>query len=121
MIVTGSGFQLAKLQTNMQEQQQLLQQTSAQPTSTPPAAVILPTDFAKIIQEMMATMHQQQLQLISSLRTEIAELRNQHQLLSTSSPARKKVCQSVLSLESHPSEASLSDREDDDATMDHVS
>jgi hypothetical protein len=113
--------QLAKLQTNMQEQQQRLQQTSAPPTSNPPSAVILPTDFAEIIQEMMATMHQQQLQLISSIRTEIAELRNQYQPLSTPSPARKKVCSNALTSESHLSEASLSAREDDDASMDHVS
>jgi hypothetical protein len=81
----------------------------------------LPPEFATIIQEMMATMHQQQLQLISSLRTEIAELRNLQQPTSTPSPARKKVCPNEQTPESHLSEASLSTREDDDAAMDHVS
>jgi hypothetical protein len=113
--------QLANLQMNMQEQQQLFQLSLATPASPSPPATSLPPEFTKIIHDMMASMHQQQLELISSLRTEIAELRQQHQPLSTPSPARKKVCPSVLPSESHPSEASLSDREDDDADMDHVS
>jgi hypothetical protein len=113
--------QLAELQTTMQAQQQLLQHSLATPASTSTPVMSLPPEFATIIQEMMATMHQQQLQLISSLRTEIADLRNQHQPLSTPSPARKKVCSNALTSESHLSEASLSAREDDDASMDHVS
>jgi hypothetical protein len=113
--------QLAELQTTMQAQQQLLQNSLATPGSTSTPVMSLPPEFATIIQEMMATMHQQQLQLISSLRTEIADLRNQHQSLSTPSPARKKVCPNALPSESHLSEASLSAREDDDASMDHVS
>jgi hypothetical protein len=113
--------QLAKLQTNMQEQQQLLQNSLATPGTTSTPVMSLPPEFATIIQEMMATMHQQQLQLISSLRAEIADLRNQHQPPSTPSPARKKVCPNAPPSESHLSEASLSVREDDDASMDHVS
>jgi DNA repair exonuclease SbcCD ATPase subunit len=62
---------------------------------------------------------QQQLQQISSLRAEIAELRNLHQPISTPSPARKKVSPNAQTLESHLSEASVATREDDDAAMDH--
>jgi hypothetical protein len=113
--------QLAELQTTMQAQQQLLQHSLATPASTSPPVTSLPQEFATIIQEMMTTMHRQQLQLISSHRTEIADFRNQHQPLSTPSPTRKKVCSNALTSESHLSEASLSAREDDDASMDHVS
>jgi hypothetical protein len=99
--------QLAQLQTTMQEQQQLLQHSLATPAPTSPPAMSLPPEFTTIIQAMMASMHQQQLQLISSLRTEIAKLRNQHQPVSTLSPARKKVCSNAPTSESHLSEASL--------------
>jgi hypothetical protein len=62
---------------------------------------------------------QQQLQQISSLRAEIAELQNLHQPISTLSPARKKVSPNAQTPESHFSEASLAVREEDDAAMDH--
>jgi hypothetical protein len=44
---------------------------------------------------------------VSSLGAEIAELRNQHQPLSTPSPAPKKVCPSTHTPEPHLSKASL--------------
>jgi hypothetical protein len=61
------------------------------------------------------------MEAISSLRAEIAELRNLQQPTSTPSPARKKVCPNEQTSESHLSEASLAAREDNDASMDHVS
>jgi hypothetical protein len=61
------------------------------------------------------------IEAISSLRAEIAELRNLQQPASTPSPARKKVCSNAPTSESHLSEASLAAREDDDAAMDHES
>jgi hypothetical protein len=103
---------LAELETTIKVQQQQLQQTSAPPAPTPPASSI-PPELATQIEDMMATM--------SSLRAEIAELRNLHQPTSTPSPARKKVCPNAQSSESHLSEASLTTREEEDAEMDHVS
>jgi hypothetical protein len=47
-----------------------------------------PPELAKTIQEMMATMHQQQLQLIASLRAEIAELPSEQQ---QDSPSRTQI------------------------------
>jgi hypothetical protein len=105
--------QLAELKTTIQAQQQQTQQPSA-PSAPNPPAMTFPSELATTIQEMMATMHQQQLQLISSLRAEIAELRNQHQPLS-------KACPSAQTSESHLSEASFATREDNDAAMDHES
>jgi hypothetical protein len=61
------------------------------------------------------------MEAISNLRGEIAELRNLQQPASAPSPARKKVCSNALTSESHLSEASFADREDDDAPMDHMS
>jgi hypothetical protein len=58
--------QLAELKTTIQAQQQQIQQPSALPAPNPPA-MSLPPELATTIQEMMATMHQQQLQQISSL------------------------------------------------------
>jgi hypothetical protein len=105
--------QLAELKTTIQAQQQQLQQPSAPPAPNPPA-MSLPPELATTIQDIMATM--------SSLRAEIAELRNLHQPISTQSPARKKVCPNAQTSESHLSEASLAAREDDnDAAMDHES
>jgi hypothetical protein len=66
--------QLAELKTTIQAQQQLPQQASAPPAPNPLPAMSLPPELAMTIQEMMTTMHQQQLQLISSLRTEIADI-----------------------------------------------
>jgi hypothetical protein len=133
--------QLAELKTTIQQQQ--IQQPSAPPAPNP-STMSLPPELAITIQEMMATMHQQQLQQISSLRAEIAELRNLHQpaiapsptrkkacsnALTSNlhqpaiapSPTRKKACSNALTSELHLSEASLENREDDDAVMDHES
>jgi hypothetical protein len=71
--------QLAELRMTIQVQQQQLQQTTAPPAPNPPATSF-PPDFATT---MMAA--------ISSLRAEIAELRNLHLPISTPSSARKKV------------------------------
>jgi hypothetical protein len=110
--------QLAESKTTIQAQEQQLHQPSAPPAPNPPA-MSLPPELATTIQELMATMHQQQLKQMASLRAEIAELRNQHQPLSTPSPVRKKVCPSTQTSESHLSEASLAARADNDAAMDH--
>jgi hypothetical protein len=104
--------QLVELKTTIQVQQQQLQQTTAPPAPNP-STTIIPPELAMTIKDMMATM--------ASLRAEIAELRNLHQPNSTPSPARKKVCPSAQTSESHLSEATLAAREDDDAEMDHVS
>jgi hypothetical protein len=59
---------LAELETTIQVQQQQLLQTSAPPAPTPPVPSI-PPELATKIEDMMAKM-------LSSIRTEIAELRN---------------------------------------------
>jgi hypothetical protein len=71
--------QLAELRTIIQVQQQQLPPTTAPPAPNPPATSF-PPDFATTM-----------LAAISSLRAEIAELRNLHLPISTPSSTRKKV------------------------------
>jgi hypothetical protein len=78
--------ELAELKTTIQAQQQQPQQPSAPPAPNPIESSF-PPDFAKTMMEA-----------ISSLRAEIAELRNLHQPTSTPSPARKKVCSDCTDL-----------------------
>jgi hypothetical protein len=102
--------EVAELKTTIQQaQQQQPQHKSALPAPNPLESSF-PPDFAKTMMDA-----------ISILRAEIAELRNLQQPTSTPSPARRKVCSNVLTSELHLSEASLAVKEDDDASMDHVS
>jgi hypothetical protein len=131
--------QLAELKTTIQAQQQQIQQPSSPLAPNPHSMVPLDPGMLQQIQQPFAPpalnpstmslppelattmMHQQQLQQISNLQAEIAELRNLHQPASAPSPARKKACSNALTSELHLSEASLAAREDDDAVMDHES
>jgi hypothetical protein len=58
---------------------------------------------------------------MASLSNFRAEFQNLPQSISVPSPVRKKVCPNAQTSESHPCEASLAAREDDDAAMDHES
>jgi ribosomal protein L29 len=102
--------QVAELKTIIQAQQQQLQQMSAVQSPNPPA-MNLPPEIARTIQDIVMV----------SLSNFRAEFQNLHQTTSAPSPVRKKVCPNAQTSESHLSEASLAAREDDDATMDHLS
>jgi hypothetical protein len=102
--------QVAELKTIIQAQQQQLQQMSTVQSPNPPS-LNLPPELATTIQDMV----------MASLSNFRAEFQNLQQTTSASSPARKKVCPNAQTSESHLSEASLTAREDDDASMDHVS
>jgi hypothetical protein len=102
--------QVAELKTIIQAQQQQLQQMSTVQSPSPPSLNLSP-ELATTIQDMV----------MASLSNFRAEFQNLQPTTSAPSPARKKFCSNAQTSESHLSEASLAAREDNDATMDHVS